>query len=76
MNVLEKNINYAKSVNADLDTMLEEITVMEADEVPNNPKNLSGWFAVVDTTGINGYFSTDKEAYAYRLFLINRVLNN
>ena len=59
----------------DLDDALGEISVMEADEVPNNPENLSGWYAVVDTLGINAYFSTKTEALAYRLFLINRIFN-
>ena len=36
---------------------------------------LSGWFVVADVSDINAYFSTEKEAYAYRLFLINRVIN-
>lgn len=73
--ILKRNKDYSKLVEADLECLLDEISVMEADEVPNIPKSLKGWYAVVDTTGINVYFSTSQEAYAYRLFLINRIIN-
>ena len=73
--VLKNNKKYSKEVEADLDCLLGEISVMEVDEIPNNNINLEGWYAVVDIEGINAYFSDEKEALAYRLFLINRILN-
>jgi hypothetical protein len=73
-NVLKSNQKWFKNNNLNLDDAFEEITIMEADEAPEN--NVTGWYAVVDTDGINAYFSTETEALAYRLFLINRILNN
>lgn len=72
-NILKNNQDWQKENNYDLDSMLEEISIQTADEVDG--KHIEGWFAVVDCNGINAYFSTEKEALAYRLFLINRVLN-
>lgn len=70
----------------DLDQLLGEITVTACDELADNfevndpnhrlNKALSGWYAVVDTDGINAYFSTEKEALRHRLDLINRILND
>ena len=83
-NLLASIIKFCKGY--DLDQMLDEITVCSCDEMIDNFKKgeqmyelntlLKGWWAVVDTTGINAYFSTEKEAFRYRLDLINRVLNN
>lgn len=73
MNVLKKNQKWFKKHGLDLDDALGEVSVMEADEIPVT--SLSGWSAVADTTGVNAYFSTPEEACAYRLFLINRILN-
>ena len=72
-NVLKSNQEWQKENRYDLDSMLEEIFVQDVDKA--NEPNLEGWFAVVDADGINAYFSTKTEALAYRLFLINRVLN-
>lgn len=61
-----------------LDEMLDEISVGDVDEEHaqlNNVHGLMGWFYVADTKGVNTYFSTEKEAFHYRLDLINRVLN-
>jgi hypothetical protein len=35
-----------------------------------------GWFGVVDDEGLIAYFSTETEAFYYRLSYINRLLNN
>lgn len=69
----------------DLDQMLEEISVSSCDEMKDNFKKgekmyklnelLSGWYAVVDTDGINSYHSTEAEALKERLDIINRVMN-
>lgn len=71
-NVLKSNQKWFKDNSLDLDDALEEISIIEADAVKND---VTGWYAVVDTDGINAYFSTETEALAYRLFLINRILN-
>ena len=70
----------------DLDQMLGEITVSACDDMFEDFKKgermyelnkaLSGWYAVVDTDGINSYHSTQKEALRERLDIINRVLND
>lgn len=73
MNILKKNQKWFKENKLDLDNALGEISVMETNEIPNAP--LKDWYAVVDITGVNTYFSTETEALAYRLFLINRILN-
>jgi hypothetical protein len=69
-NVLESNQKWFKDNSLDLDDALGEISIQDVEE-----GELIGWFAVVDTDGINAYFSTETEALAYRLFLINRILN-
>lgn len=71
--VLKSNQGWCERNNLDLDELLQEVSIMEANEVPE--KNIENWFAVVDTDGINAYFSTVTEALAYRLFLVNRILN-
>lgn len=71
--VLKSNQGWCERNNLDLDEVLQEVSIMEANEVPE--KNIENWFAVVDTDGINAYFSTVTEALAYRLFLVNRILN-
>lgn len=72
-NVLKSNQDWTDKNQLSLDDLLQEVSVMEADEAPEN--DITGWYAVVDTDGINAYFSTETEALAYRLFLINRILN-
>ena len=84
-NVLKENQEWRDKNFLALDEVLEEVCVMTCDEMVDvfeeNEKMfqintlLSGWFAVADVSGINAYFSTEKEAYAYKLFLINRVIN-
>lgn len=84
-NVLKENQEWRDKNFLTLDELLDEVTVMTCDEMVDDFKEsekmfqintlLSGWFAVADVSGINAYFSTEKEAYAYRLFLINRVIN-
>lgn len=72
-NVLKNNKKWQEENKYDLDDMLGEISVQDVDE--ENKPNLEGWYAVVDADGMNAYFSTEQEALAYRLFLINRILN-
>lgn len=80
----KKNYNRIKSIKKwckgfDLDQMLGEISVLEVDEdlaKLNNIYGLLGWFAVIDTDGINSYHSTEGEALRERLDIINRVLND
>ena len=72
-NVLKNNQEWQKVDTYDLEDMLGEVSIQSADEVDG--RHLEGWYAVVDCDGINAYFSTEKEALAYRLFLINRILN-
>ena len=72
-NVLKSIRKYFKKNNLNLHEFLEEITVMEVSEIPK--PNIENWYAVADTDGINAFFSTETEAYAYRLFLVNRVIN-
>lgn len=84
-NVLKSNQKWQKEYAYDLDTMLDEVSIEECDDIVDNFEKsekefqintlLSGWYAVADGNGINAYFSTETEALAYRLFLINRVLN-
>ena len=84
-NVLKENQEWRDKNFLTLDELLDEVTVMTCDEMVDDFKEsekmfqintlLSGWFAVADVSGINAYCSTEKEAYAYRLFLINRVIN-
>lgn len=72
-NVLQSNQKWFKDNNLDLDNALEEISVMDRYDTPCI--STDEWYAVADTDGINALFSTETEALAYRLFLINRVLN-
>lgn len=70
INVLKNNQKHIK----DLVTALDEISVIEVDEMPK--PDISGWYGVADTDGVNAFFSTPQEALSYRLFLINRILND
>ena len=84
-NVLKENQGWSDRNFLILDELLDEVVVMTCDEMVDDFEEsekmfqintlLSGWFAVADVSGINAYFSTEKEAHAYRLFLINRVIN-
>lgn len=63
-----------------LDELLEEYSVIPVDDLDNYEdvpahKHLKGWFGVVDNDGIQAYFSTELEAFRYRLNLINLKLN-
>ena len=69
-NVLKSNQKWFKDNSLDLEDALDEISIQDVEE-----GELIGWYAVADTDGINAYFSTEREALAYRLFLINRILN-
>jgi len=67
----------AKELN--LDELLQEICVGDVDEEHadlNNIKGLIGWYYVSDLDGVNTYFSTEREAFHYRLDFINRILNS
>lgn len=83
LSLIQQIRNWCKGY--DLDQMLEEISIMDCDDMVDSFQKedkeyklntlLSGWVAVVDTQGINAYFSTEAEALRYRLELINRTLN-
>lgn len=58
----------------DLDTLLDEISVME--EWDNDIKGLEGWYAVATDLGIIAYFGSKNEAFRFRLDYINRIINS
>jgi hypothetical protein len=60
---------------ADLDTLLEEITVQEIDGREIGTPCVDGWFGVANEEGIFAYFGDENEAFKYRLDYINRILN-
>lgn len=57
-----------------IDTLLESITVHEPGTWDNDsgPK---GWHAISDDNGIIGYTQFEEHAFAFRLLLINALLN-
>jgi hypothetical protein len=61
---------------ADIETLLEEISVMEYGLWENqNSKGLLGWWAVASDLGIIAYFGCEQDAFRFRLDYINRILN-
>jgi hypothetical protein len=68
MSRLQESKNYFK--DADLDKLLDEITVYQNEDVV-----LNGWWVVSNHQGIIAFFGTEKEACHYRLDFINRILN-
>ena len=70
----------------DLDTLLDEISVMECDDMIDDFEKdqrmcqlnllMKGWYAVTSDLGILAYFSAEKDAYRFRLEYINRILND
>ena len=57
--------------------LLEEISVLSPGVWENcSSASLNGWYAVADYEGIIAYFSTEEEAFHYRLDYINRILNS
>ena len=60
---------------ADLNMLLEEITVQEIDGSELGTPCIDGWFGVVNEEGIFAYFGDENEAFKYRLDYINRILN-
>jgi len=71
--------------NYDLDSLLEEISVMQCSDMMddfsvdsdmyNLNRILSNWFAVCSDLGIIAYFSNEADAFAFRLDYINSILN-
>lgn len=57
-----------------LDEALDEISIEPIVEEHYIP-HMSGWYPVSDKLGICAYFPTETQACAYRLFLINVLLN-
>lgn len=51
---------------------LDAVTVMPPDEAENAPE---GWFAVANTEGVIAAFAVESDAYAFRLWYINSILN-
>ncbi len=72
-------IAKSQAKNMDLHGLLENVTVGNVDEEHceiNNISGLIGWYYVCDLDGVNSYFSTELEAFHYRLSFINRILNS
>lgn len=69
LNQSKKNLN-----EYDIDTLLEEISVLE--EWENQTKELERWFAVASDLGIIAYFCNRPDALRYRLDYINRIMND
>lgn len=57
-----------------LDELLEEWSVCPPGLWENNhgPKE---WYAVCNNDGIIAYFGSEKDAFGFRLFKINQLLN-
>jgi len=61
---------------ADIETLLEEISVMDYGLWENNAsESLVGWWAVATDLGIIAYFGSEQDALRFRLDYINRILN-
>ena len=56
-----------------LGELLDEWSVMT--EWENDTTGIDNWFAVVNNDGIIAYFGEEKDAFAFRLFKINQILN-
>lgn len=73
----EKNILKIIEENTstkDLEELLEEWSVMEpgAWENETGPK---GWYAVSNDDGIVAYFGKEGDAFGFRMYRINQILN-
>lgn len=68
-------------VSDTLEHLLDETVVAQVDDYHNqtNDKELAGivgwWYVANRDDGVIAYFSSEREALAYRLFYINRWLN-
>lgn len=65
-----------------LDALLDAVSVLSCDEMNEacaaaslNSKHPAGMFGVVDEDGVCAYFPEARDAFYYRLDLINRRLN-
>lgn len=58
----------------DLEAALDRWSVM-APGMWENDQGPRGWYAVCNDDGIVAYFATEKDAFRYRLWMINRDLN-
>lgn len=58
-----------------LGELLEEILVSEVDEPNADYVDVTDWYAVSNSEGNIAYFGNEKHAFAFRLFLINSILN-
>lgn len=59
-----------------LDELLDAISVVELDRCNHQPAGLIGdWYCVLDEDGVVAWFAECRDAYRYRLDLINRRLN-
>lgn len=52
-----------------IDDLLEDWSVLEDHDGPN------GWYAVANDDGIIAYFCIEKQAYLFRLLMINLAMN-
>lgn len=59
----------------DLNTLLDDWSVMDPDLLEDNPLAPKGWWGVTNTQGIIAYFAKEKDAFRFRLAEINRALN-
>lgn len=61
----------------DIETLLEEISVMEPGLWENqSSETLADWWAVSSDLGIIAYFGSEQDAFIFRLDYINRILNS
>lgn len=78
-NIIRLNREYFQKVGMTLDNALQEIQIQEIDEYTNlsndRGADLTGWFVVIDVSGIIAYFPEETMAAKYRLDLINQILN-
>ena len=60
----------------DISEALEAVSVHPADEIPDW-KGSPDWFAVStdDAGGVIAYFVSEADAFAFRLAIVNRLLN-
>lgn len=68
-----------------LDDALDAIEVHEIDREernlamgypPDTPSEIHGWWGVANDDGFIAYFGREQDAFAYRLLLVNRLINS
>lgn len=69
LSIIEENTN-----TKDLEELLEEWSVMQPGQWENKtgPKD---WFAVSNDDGIVAYFGKEGDAFGFRMYRINQILN-